>query len=65
MNKRLAISIAAFVGWLLSTVVGGQMHTGEAPLLEAASRSAMAEADRLHLADMAVQVGRLQKIGKP
>ena len=33
--------------------------------LEAASRSAAAEADRLHYADMAVQVGRLQKIGMP
>jgi hypothetical protein len=31
--------------------------------LEAASRSATAEADRLHYADMALQVGRLQKIG--
>jgi membrane protease YdiL (CAAX protease family) len=38
MNKRLAISLAAFVGWLLITVVGGQMHTGEAPLLEAVTR---------------------------
>ena len=33
--------------------------------LEAASRSAAAEADRLHYADMAVQLGRLQKIGLP
>jgi len=33
--------------------------------LEAASRSAVAEADRLHFADMALQVGRLQKIGMP
>ena len=33
--------------------------------LEAASRSATAEADRLHYADMAVQVARLQKIGSP
>ncbi len=33
--------------------------------LEAASRSANAEADRLHFADMALQVGRLQKIGMP
>lgn len=38
MNKRLAISLAAFVGWLLITVVGGQIHTGEAPLLEAVTR---------------------------
>jgi len=38
MNKRLVISLAAFVGWLLITVVGGQMHTGEAPLLEAVTR---------------------------
>jgi len=33
--------------------------------LEAASRSATAETDRLHFADMAAQVGRLQKIGMP
>ena len=33
--------------------------------LEAASRSAQNEADRLHFADMAVQVARLQKIGMP
>jgi len=33
--------------------------------LEAASRSAPNEADRLHFADMAVQVARLQKIGMP
>jgi hypothetical protein len=33
--------------------------------LEAASRSATAEADLLHYADMAVQVARLQKIGMP
>jgi hypothetical protein len=33
--------------------------------LEAASRSAAAEADRLHFADMAAQVARLQKIGMP
>ena len=38
MNKRLVISLAAFVGWLLITVVGGQIHTGEAPLLEAVTR---------------------------
>ena len=38
MNKRLAISLAAFVGWLLITVVGGQIHTGEAPLLQAVTR---------------------------
>jgi len=38
MKKRLVISLAAFVGWLLITVVGGQMHTGEAPLLEAVTR---------------------------
>jgi uncharacterized protein len=34
MNKRLAISLVAFVGWLLITVVGGRAHTGEAPLLQ-------------------------------
>jgi hypothetical protein len=33
--------------------------------LDAASRSASTEADRLHYADMAVQVARLQKIGTP
>jgi len=38
MDKRLTISLAAFVGWLLITVVGGQMHTGEAPLLQAVTR---------------------------
>jgi uncharacterized protein len=38
MNKRLAISLAAFVGWLLITVVGGHIHTGEAPLLQAVTR---------------------------
>jgi hypothetical protein len=38
MNKRLAISLAAFSGWLLITVVGGQIHTGEAPLLQAVTR---------------------------
>ncbi len=38
MNRRLAISLAAFVGWLLITVVGGRMHTGEAPLLQAVTR---------------------------
>lgn len=38
MNRRLALSLAAFVGWLLITVVGGRMHTGQAPLLEAVTR---------------------------
>jgi membrane protease YdiL (CAAX protease family) len=38
MNNRLAISLVAFVGWLLITVVGGRIHTGEAPLLEAVTR---------------------------
>ena len=33
--------------------------------LEAASRGAAAESDRLHFADMAAQVSRLQKIGMP
>ena len=48
-----------FIPWL---------HAALPPLkarLDAASRSATAEADRLHFADMAVQVGRLQKIGMP
>ena len=38
MNTRLAISLAAFVGWLLITVVGGQIHTGQGPLTEAVTR---------------------------
>jgi membrane protease YdiL (CAAX protease family) len=38
MNRRLAIALIAFVGWLLITVVGGRIHTGEAPLLEAVMR---------------------------
>lgn len=33
--------------------------------LEAASRNAAGESDRLHFAQMAVQLGRLQKIGMP
>jgi hypothetical protein len=33
--------------------------------LEAASRSAGSEADRMHFAEMAVQAGRLLKIGMP
>jgi len=48
-----------FIPWL---------HASLPPLrarLEAASRSAAAETDRLHFADMALQVGRLQKIGMP
>jgi hypothetical protein len=48
-----------FIPWL---------HASLPPLkarLEAASRSAGAEADRLHFADMAMQVARLQKIGMP
>jgi hypothetical protein len=48
-----------FIPWL---------HASLPPLkarLEAASRGATAEADRLYYADMAVQVGRLQKIGLP
>jgi len=38
MNHRLAISLAAFVGWLLITLVGGRLHTGAGPLLEAVTR---------------------------
>jgi hypothetical protein len=48
-----------FIPWL---------HAALPPLkarLEAASRNASAEHDRLHFADMAVQVGRLMKIGMP
>jgi hypothetical protein len=35
MNKRLVISLAAFVVWLLSTVAGGRIHSGEAPVAAA------------------------------
>lgn len=38
MNKRLALSLAAFAGWLFITVVGGQWHAGHGPLLQAVSR---------------------------
>jgi membrane protease YdiL (CAAX protease family) len=38
MNIRLAISLAAFAVWLLITVVGGRIHTGEAPLLQSVTR---------------------------
>jgi len=46
-----------FIPWLRAALPPLQAR------LEAASRSASAEADRLHFADMAAQVGRLQKIG--
>lgn len=48
-----------FIPWL---------HASLPPLkarLEAASRTATAEADRLHYADMALQIARLQKTGMP
>lgn len=48
-----------FIPWLHATLPPLKAR------LEAASRSATAEADRLHFADMAAQVGRLQKIGIP
>lgn len=32
------ISLVAFVGWLIITVVGGQMHTGEGQLTGAVTR---------------------------
>jgi hypothetical protein len=48
-----------FIPWLRTTLPTLKAR------LEAASRSALAEADRLHYADMAVQVARLQKIGMP
>jgi len=48
-----------FIPWLRTTLPTLKAR------LEAASRSATAEADRLHYADMAVQVARLQKIGMP
>jgi uncharacterized protein len=38
MNKRLTISLASFVGWLLITVVGGQIHTGRGQLTDAVTR---------------------------
>ena len=38
MNERLATSLAAFVGWLLITVVGGRIHTGQGQLTEAVTR---------------------------
>jgi hypothetical protein len=38
MNARLAISLAAFVGWLLITVVGGQINTGHGPLTQGVTR---------------------------
>ena len=48
-----------FVPWLRAELPG--LHKR----LEAASRNAPTEADRLHFADMATQVARLQKIGAP
>ena len=39
MNKRLVISLAAFVGWLLVTVVSGQLRSGgHGPLADAVTR---------------------------
>jgi hypothetical protein len=37
MNKRLVTSLAAFVGWLRITMVGGRIHSGEAPVQAAES----------------------------
>jgi len=48
-----------FVPWLRAELPALQKR------LEAASRTAPTEADRLHFADMAAQVARLQKIGAP
>jgi hypothetical protein len=48
-----------FIPWLRASLTPLKAR------LEATSRSAAAEADRLHYADMAVQVARLQKIGMP
>ena len=38
MNRRLAVSLAALVAWLLITVVGGRIRTGQGPLTEAVTR---------------------------
>jgi membrane protease YdiL (CAAX protease family) len=38
MNTRLAISLAVFVGWLLITLVGGQIHAGHGPLEQGVTR---------------------------
>lgn len=46
-----------FIPWLRSSLADLKTR------LEAASRSAGDEGDRLHFAEMAVQVGRLQKLG--
>ncbi|MCU0923484.1 MAG: hypothetical protein MUF08_16015 [Burkholderiaceae bacterium] len=48
-----------FVPWLLASLPPLKAR------LEATSRSAAAEADQLHFADMAAQVARLRKIGMP
>jgi hypothetical protein len=48
-----------FIPWLRASLPALKTR------LEAASRSAASEADRLHFAEMAVQVARLQKIGQP
>jgi hypothetical protein len=48
-----------FVPWLRAELPGLQKR------LEVAARTAPTEADRLHYADMATQVARLQKIGAP
>jgi hypothetical protein len=48
-----------FIPWLRASLPALKTR------LEAASRSAAGEADRLHFAEMAVQAGRLLKIGMP
>lgn len=50
---------SVFIPWLQAALPGLKAR------LEAASRSAAGEADKLHFAQMAVQLGRLQKIGMP
>jgi hypothetical protein len=48
-----------FIPWLRGSLPGLKTR------LEAASRSAGSEADRMHFAEMAVQAGRLLKVGMP
>jgi hypothetical protein len=71
LQSQLPVSPAAARAMVESgddTVFIPWLHAALSPLktrLEAAARSAGAEADRLHFADMALQIGRLQKVGMP